>query len=161
MAIETILLTKQGYDALTAELEDLKHTERPKVIEEIAEARAHGDLKENAEYHAAREKQSYIEGRINMLDDQLARANVIDLSKEAKGTKVRFGSFVTVEDQESGDEKTVHIVGDLEADIDKNKISIQSPLAKALMGKELDDMVEFKAPKGLVEYVIVDVQYSA
>lgn len=161
MAIETILLTKQGYEALTAELEDLKHIERPKVIEEIAEARAHGDLKENAEYHAAREKQSYIEGRINMLDDQLARANVIDLSKEGAGTKVRFGSFVTVEDQDSGDEKTVHIVGDLEADIDQNKISIQSPLAKALMGKELDDMVEFKAPKGLIEYVIVDVKYSA
>lgn len=161
MAIETILLTKQGYDSLVAELEDLKHIERPKVIEEIAEARAHGDLKENAEYHAAREKQSYIEGRINMLDDQLARANVIDLSHEKQGTKVRFGSYVTVEDQETGEEKTVNIVGDLEADIDKNKISIQSPLAKALMGKELDDMVEFKAPKGLVEYVIVEVNYSS
>ena len=120
MTTETVPFTPQGYEQLKAELDNLKSVQRPKVIEEIAEARAHGDLKENAEYHAAREKQSFIEGRITILDDQIARANIIDFSTE-NPDKVMFGAFVTVEDEE-GDEKTYRIVGDLEADITENKI---------------------------------------
>ncbi|SME94413.1 transcription elongation factor GreA [Pseudobacteriovorax antillogorgiicola] len=157
MTTETIPFTPQGYAQLKAELENLKSVQRPKVIEEIAEARAHGDLKENAEYHAAREKQSFIEGRITILDDHIARANVIDFSTDSP-EKVMFGAFVSVEDEE-GAEKTYRIVGDLEADISENKISTGSPIAKALMGKSLDDVVEVKVPKGVVEYTITKISY--
>jgi transcription elongation factor GreA len=154
-----IPFTPQGYKELKQELHNLKHVERPKVIQEIAEARAHGDLKENAEYHAAREKQSFIEGRITLLDDHIARANVIDFSNEDPES-VKFGAFVTVEDEESGEQKTYRIVGDLEADIEKNRISMGSPIAKALLGKKLDDLVEVKVPKGTKEYVITEIKYS-
>lgn len=158
MTTETIPFTPEGYEELKAELTNLKSVERPKVIEEIAEARAHGDLKENAEYHAAREKQSFIEGRITILDDHIARANILDFSNETPD-QVKFGAFVTVEDEE-GEEKTLRIVGDLEADIERNRISLGSPLAKALMGKKLDDFVEVKVPKGVKEYTIVNVTYG-
>ena len=158
MPTETIPLTKQGYDGLKVELENLKKTERPKVIQEIAEARAHGDLKENAEYHAAREKQSFIEGRITILEDSLSRANIIDFSGQDVD-QVRFGAFVQLEDEETGEVKEFRIVGDLEANIDENKISLGSPIAKALLGKKLDDVVEVKAPKGVVEYVVTEIRF--
>ena len=159
MTTETVPFTPQGYEQLKAELEDLKTVQRPKVIEEIAEARAHGDLKENAEYHAAREKQSFIEGRITILDDQIARANIIDFSADTP-EKVMFGAFVTVEDEE-GEEKTYRIVGDLEADITENKISMGSPIAKGLMGKAIDDVVEVRVPKGTKEYTVVSIEYRS
>ena len=159
MTTETVPFTPQGYEQLKAELEDLKTVQRPKVIEEIAEARAHGDLKENAEYHAAREKQSFIEGRITILDDQIARANIIDFSSDTP-EKVMFGAFVTVEDEE-GEEKTYRIVGDLEANITENKISMGSPIAKGLMGKAIDDVVEVRVPKGTKEYTVVSIEYRS
>jgi transcription elongation factor GreA len=158
MATETVPFTPQGYATLKAELETLKSVERPKVIQEIADARAHGDLKENAEYHAAREKQSFIEGRITMLDDQIARANIIDFSGD-KPDQVKFGAFVTIVDEDSGEEKTFHIVGDLEADITRNKLSIGSPLSKALMGRRPGDTVEVTVPRGTKEYSIVRLSY--
>lgn len=158
MTTETVPFTPQGYKDIKAELDNLKSVERPKVIEEIAEARAHGDLKENAEYHAAREKQSFIEGRITILDDQIARANILDFSNEAPD-QVKFGAFVTVEDEE-GEEKTYRIVGDLEADIAQHRISMGSPIAKALMGKRLDDFVEVRVPKGTKEYTVTNIEYQ-
>lgn len=160
MAEDLIPFTKDGYEQLQAELQRLKTIDRLKVIQEIAEARSHGDLSENAEYSAAREKQGFIEGRINELDGQLSRANVLDFSADA-GSKdlVRFGAKVTVEDLNSGEVKTLRVVGDLEADIKHNKISVSSPIAKALLGKRRDDIVEVQAPKGVVEYSITDIQY--
>lgn len=155
---DVVPFTKQGYEALKQELQQLKSVERPKVIEEIATARGHGDLKENAEYHAAREKQSFIEGRISMLDDRLARANIIDFSEDSPDT-VKFGAFVTVEDQETGESKEYRIVGDLEADITKNLISLESPIARALLGKRMDDLVEIKVPKGVIEYMVNNIRY--
>jgi transcription elongation factor GreA len=158
MATETVPFTPQGYAELKAELDTLKSVERPKVIQEIADARAHGDLKENAEYHAAREKQSFIEGRITMLDDQIARANIIDFSGD-QPDQVKFGAYVTITDEDSGEEKTFRIVGDLEADITRNKLSIGSPLSKALMGRRPGDTVEVTVPKGTKEYSIVRISY--
>lgn len=156
--MDSVPFTKQGYDSLVEELNRLKTVERPKVIEEIAEARAHGDLKENAEYHAAREKQSFVEGRITMLDDQLARANVIDFSGK-NITKVQFGAWVKLEDQESGSERSYRIVGDLEADIERNLISVNSPIAKALLGKEVDDEIVARVPKGEIKCYITSIEY--
>lgn len=157
--METIPLTKDGFKFLNEELEDLKKVQRPTVIEQIAEARDHGDLKENAEYHAAREKQGFIEGRINELEDKLSRAEVIDFSTE-QPSMVKFGAFVTVCDEDTGEEKTYRIVGDLESDIEKNKVSLSTPIAKALMGKRIDDLIEVKVPKGVIEYVITEIDYK-
>lgn len=160
MAEELIPFTQEGYDALSAELKKLKSEDRPKVILDIAEARSHGDLSENAEYSAAREKQGFIEGRINELEAQLSRANVLDFSNDpAAREQVRFGAKVTVLDENSGEKKVLKVVGDLEADIRQNKISISSPIAKALLGKKLDDIVEVQAPKGLIEYTITGISY--
>ena len=156
---ETIPLTKEGYDVLKEELRHLRHDERPKVIADIAEARAHGDLSENAEYHAAREKQGFIEARIADLEDKLGRAQIIDFANQQADT-VRFGAYVTVSDSETGEEKTFRIVGDLEADISKNKISLSSPIAKALLGRRVDDVIEVRAPKGSIEYTIRSVSYN-
>ncbi|MCX6129594.1 MAG: transcription elongation factor GreA [Proteobacteria bacterium] len=158
MATETVPFTPQGYAELKAELENLKSIERPKVIQEIADARAHGDLKENAEYHAAREKQSFVEGRILMLDDQISRANIIDFSGD-RPDQVKFGAFVTVVDDENNEQKTFHIVGELEADIARNKLSLGSPLSKALMGRRTGDSVEVTVPRGVKEYSIVKITY--
>ncbi|MFY7930952.1 MAG: transcription elongation factor GreA [Oligoflexus sp.] len=158
MATEMIPFTPQGYAELKAELENLKSVERPKVIQEIADARAHGDLRENAEYHAAREKQSFVEGRILLLDDQIARANIIDFSKD-QPDHVKFGAYVSVVDEDSGDEKTFRIVGDLEADITKNKLSMGSPLSRALLGRKVGDTVEVQVPKGTKEYSVVKISY--
>jgi transcription elongation factor GreA len=159
MTVEQIHMTKQGYEKLKDELHTLKVIERPKVIEEIAEARAHGDLRENAEYHAAREKQGFIEGRITLLEDHLARASIVDFSGQTTND-VKFGSFVTVTDAESGEKKAYRIVGDIEADISKNHISINSPIGKALLGKKVGDYVEVEVPKGLLEYEIVQIKYT-
>lgn len=157
--METVPLTKDGFQALNAELDDLKKVQRPSIIEQIAEARDHGDLKENAEYHAAREKQGFIEGRINELEDKLSRAEVIDFSDQ-QPEQVKFGAWVTVSDEETGDEKTYRIVGDLEADITTNKLSLSTPIARALMGKRVDDLIEVNVPKGTIEYVITEISYS-
>jgi transcription elongation factor GreA len=160
MAEELIPFTKDGYQALQDELHRLKHVDRPRVIQDIAEARSHGDLSENAEYHAARERQGFIEGRIAELEGNLSRANIIDFSGDtAARAQVRFGAYVTVQDEATGDKKTFRVVGDLEADIQKNKISVSSPIARALLGKRIDDMIEVNAPKGSVEYTIKEIKY--
>jgi transcription elongation factor GreA len=160
MAEDLIPFTREGYDALQAELQQLKSTDRHKVIQEIADARSHGDLKENAEYAAAREKQGFIEGRINDLEGQLSRANVLDFSQDPSAkSQVRFSAKVTVEDLASGEKKKLRVVGDLEADIKLNKISISSPIAKALLGKHVGDIVEVQAPKGAIEYTILAIDY--
>jgi transcription elongation factor GreA len=159
MATEQVPMTASGFDRLSKELEHLRSFERPKVIQEIADARAHGDLRENAEYHAAREKQSLIEGRIGELEDKLSRANIVKHDNDKDGV-VRFGAYVTVSDEESGDEKSYQIVGDLEADLAAGRLSMSSPIAKALMGRKVDDLVEILVPKGKREFVITEVKYS-
>ena len=158
MTVENIPFTPEGYKDLQRELEHLKKVQRPKVIEAIAEARAHGDLKENAEYHAAREKQAFIEGRISLLEDQLSRGEVVK-NDDLSAKTIRFGAWVTLQDEETGESKKYRIVGDLEADINKNRISLSSPIARAILGKKIDDEVEIRVPKGIKEYVIIKVEY--
>ena len=157
--MSTIPLTAKGAEVLRKELQRLKSEERPKIIEAIAEARAHGDLKENAEYHAAREQQGFVEGRISDIEGQLSQAQIIDVTKLNAGGKIVFGTTVDLIDEESGKEVTYQIVGDLEADINKNRISISSPIARALIGKEEGDYAVVKAPGGDKEYEIVAVHY--
>ncbi len=157
---ERVLLTPVGETRLRAELKRLKSKDRPKVIAAIAEARAHGDLSENAEYHAAREQQSFIEGRIKELESKLSIAEVIDASKSNVQGKVIFGAYVTLYDLDSEQEVTYQIVGDLEADLENGKITVSSPLARALIGKEIDDEITFSAPAGVREFEIVDVKYA-
>ncbi len=152
-------LTKNGYIALEAELKNLKGVERPNIIAAIAEARSHGDLSENAEYSAAKEKQSFIEGRIQELEAVISRAQVIDPA-QTKSDVIRFGATVVVVDEDTDEEKQYQIVGDYEADIEKNRISLSSPLAKALIGKEAGDTAEFAAPGGRKSFEIVDVIYQ-
>ena len=154
-------LTAKGALRLRAELEVLKSTKRPAVIAAIAEARAHGDLKENAEYHAAREQQSFIEGRIKQLESELSHAQVIDVASLNAGSRVVFGATVELADADSGEEKTYQIVGDLEADIKQGLIAISSPVARALIGKHEGDVVTIDAPAGQREYEIIGVQYEA
>jgi transcription elongation factor GreA len=156
---DLVAFTKEGYETLQQELQRLKSEDRPKVIEEIAEARSHGDLSENAEYSAAREKQGFIEGRIAELDDKLARANVIDFSN-TDADQVRFGAFVTIHDLESEERKKYRVVGDLEADLSQNKISLSSPLARAMLGKKIGDLIEVQAPKGVRECEVVEISYK-
>lgn len=152
-------MTKQGEESLRTELADLKSNQRPRVIEAIADARAHGDLKENAEYHAAREQQSFIEGRIKEIESKLSNAQVIDVTTMPATGKVIFGATVTLMDIESDEEITYKIVGDDEADLKANRISFGSPVAKALIGKMEGDEVGVKTPKGVIEYEILKVQY--
>ncbi len=154
-------LTTQGAQRLRAEREDLKSVKRPAVIAAIAEARAHGDLKENAEYHAARDQQSFIEGRIKQLEGELSHAQVIDVSTLNAGSKIVFGANVTLADVETDEEKRYQIVGDLEADIKQGLIAISSPVARALIGKHEGDSVVIEAPGGTREYEIVGVSYQA
>jgi transcription elongation factor GreA len=156
--MEKIPMTAQGYGALDAELKRLKTTERPTVIGAISEARSHGDLSENAEYHAAKERQSYIEGRIAELEDKLARAQVIDVSK-LSGSNVKFGATVTVLDEDTEHKAVYKIVGEDEADVKSGKISITSPIARAMIGKEEGDVVEVAAPGGGKSYEIVAVAW--
>ncbi|MEN1925150.1 transcription elongation factor GreA [Luteimonas sp. MJ293] len=153
-------LTVQGAQRLRAELEELKSVKRPEVINAIAEARAHGDLKENAEYHAAREEQGFVEGRIKQLEGELSHAQIIDVSTLKAGSKVVFGATVELEDVESGKEMRYQIVGDLEADIKQGLIAISSPVARALIGKLEGDEVSIDTPGGTIEYEIVSVSYS-
>ncbi|WP_181687954.1 transcription elongation factor GreA, partial [Xanthomonas oryzae] len=152
-------MTSKGALRLREELEQLKSVKRPEVINAIAEARAHGDLKENAEYHAAREQQSFIEGRIKQLEGELSHAEIIDITKLSAGNKIVFGATVTLADTETDEEKRYQIVGDLEADIKMGLIAISSPLARALIGKLEGDSVTIDAPAGQREYEVVSVAY--
>ena len=154
-------LTKQGAERLREELDTLKRVTRPKIIAAIAEARAHGDLRENAEYHAAREQQGFAEGRIAELESTLAHAEVIDVSKLAAGSRVVFGAIVELSEHHSGEEKRYQIVGDLEADLKRGLISVSSPVARALIGKHEGDMVEIQAPSGTRTWEIVAVTYES
>lgn len=157
--MQKIPMTVEGENKLRSELEHLKKVERPRIVAAIAEARAHGDLKENAEYHAAREQQGFTEGRIQEIEGKLANAQVIDITSIPQGDKVLFGTTVDIINVESGDILTYKIVGDDEADVKQNKISYQSPIARALMGKEIGDVVLVRAPGGDVEYEIDDVKH--
>lgn len=157
--MDKVPMTTIGHQALENELKNLKSVERPAVISAIAEAREHGDLSENAEYHAAREQQSFIEGRIAELENALSRANVIDVSTMS-GQSVKFGATVEYVDCDTDEEHTYQIVGDLEANLEKGSISISSPLARALIGKEEGDEFEFKSPSGIKNYEILSVQYT-
>lgn len=152
-------MTAKGAQRLREELDQLKSLKRPAVISAIAEARAHGDLKENAEYHAAREQQSFIEGRIKQLEGELSHAEIIDITKLSAGNKIVFGATVTLADTETDEEKRYQIVGDLEADIKLGMIAISSPLARALIGKLEGDSVTIDAPAGQREYEVVSVAY--
>jgi transcription elongation factor GreA len=156
--VQKFPITAEGLSRLEEELKVLKSEERPAVIRAIAEARAHGDLSENAEYHAAREKQSFIEGRIAELESVVPSSEVIDVSKMT-GEQVRFGAYVTIVDEESEDEKTYRIVGQYEADMKKGSISISSPLARALLGKSVGDSVEVPAPGGARSVEITAVRF--
>lgn len=156
---QSVPLTKESYECLQEELKRLIKEERPKVIQDIAEARAHGDLSENAEYDAAKNRQGFIEGRIQELQDKLARAYVVDLSN-LKPDKVVFGATVTVYDTATEEEVTYKIVGEDEADIKIGKMSCTSPVGKALIGHKLDDTVRVNVPSGLKEYEIIDIKYE-
>jgi transcription elongation factor GreA len=156
--MQRIPMTAEGYRALEAELKTLKSEERPAVIAAISEARSHGDLSENAEYHAAKERQSFIEGRVAELEDKLARAEVIDTSK-LKGSTVRFGAKVTVQDEDTEETAVYRIVGEDEANVAEGKISVSSPIARALIGKEEGDSVEVAAPGGAKSFEIISVEW--
>ncbi|WP_188673053.1 transcription elongation factor GreA [Neptunicoccus cionae] len=155
--MEKIPMTPRGYNAAQVELKQLKSVDRPAVIRAIAEAREHGDLSENAEYHAAREQQSHIEGRIKELEGLIGLADVIDVSK-LSGT-IKFGATVELFDEDTEQEKTYQIVGESEADIDKNLLNIKSPIARALIGKEEGDSVEVRTPGGTKNYEVVSVKF--
>ena len=156
--MEKIPLTQAGYDALNAELKHLKTVERPAIIAAISEARAHGDLSENAEYHSAKEKQSFIEGRVKELEGAISLADVIDPSK-LSGT-IKFGATVELADEETDEEKTYMIVGEYEADIESGKLNIKSPLARALIGKDVGDSVEVRTPGGTKSYEVLKITYA-
>lgn len=151
-------MTANGFDTLKEELRWRQQEERPRIIEAIAEARSHGDLSENAEYHAAKEAQSLNEGRVGELEDFIARAEVIDLSK-LSGDKIKFGATVVLVDEDTEQKKTYQIVGDTEADVKSGRISISSPIARALIGKGVGDTIEVNAPGGARGYEIVKVQW--
>ncbi|PTX05219.1 MULTISPECIES: transcription elongation factor GreA [Pararhodobacter] len=155
--MEKIPMTRRGFDALDAELRELKSVERPAVIRAIAEAREHGDLSENAEYHAAREKQSFIEGRIKEVEGLIGRAEVIDPSKLSGA--IKFGATITIVDEDTDEQRTYQIVGEAEADIENNLLNIKSPLARALIGKEPGDSVEVRTPGGERSYEVLSVEY--
>ncbi len=150
-------MTRAGHAALDIELKQLKSVERPAVIKAIAEAREHGDLSENAEYHAAREKQSFIEGRVKELEALLSLAEVIDPAR-LSGT-IKFGATVALVDEDTDEEKTYQIVGEAEADIEKGLLNIKSPLARALIGKDEGDSVEVKTPGGIKSYEVLNIKY--
>lgn len=153
-------ITLHGSDELKDELKQLKFTARPEVVSAIAEARAHGDLKENAEYHAAKEQQSFIEGRIQELDGVLSNAQIIDPTTLNQDGRVVFGVTVELLNIDNEDEVTYQIVGDYESDIKRNRISISSPIARALIGKEVEDIATVNAPSGPIEYEIVAIHYK-
>lgn len=151
-------MTGEGYRTLDEELKRLKTQERPSVIAAISEARSHGDLSENAEYHAAKERQGWIEGRIAEIEDKMARAQVIDVSK-LSGKQVKFGATVTVIDEDTEDEARYQIVGEHEADVKSGRLSLTSPLARGMMGKESGDVVEVSTPSGVKAYEILKIEW--
>ncbi len=155
--MEKIPMTRRGFDALDAELKQLKTVDRPAIIKDIAEARAHGDLSENAEYHAAREKQGFIEGRIKELEGTLSLAEVIDPARLSGA--IKFGATVQIVDEDSDEEKTYQIVGEVEANIEAGLLNIRSPLARAQIGKEEGDSVDVATPGGQRSYEILSVRY--
>ena len=157
--MQKIPMTAEGHQALDAELKHLKSVERPAVIQAISEAREHGDLSENAEYHAAKERQGWIEGRVQELEDKIARAQVIDTTKMS-GDTVKFGATVTVVDEDTDQESTYKIVCDDEADVKAGKISLSSPIARSMINKEVGDVVEVNAPGGTKSYEILNVQWK-
>lgn len=156
--MEKIPLTRAGFDKLDAELKHLKSVERPAIIRAIAEAREHGDLSENAEYHSAKEKQSFIEGRVKELEGVISLADVIDPSKLSGA--IKFGAHVTLVDEDTDEEKTYQIVGEYEADIENGKLNIKSPIARALIGKEDGDSVEVRTPGGQKSYEILEIVFK-
>ncbi len=156
--MEKVPITKTGYDALNAELKTKKSIERPAIIKAIAEAREHGDLSENAEYHSAKERQGFIEGRIKELESLISRADVIEPAKMS-GTVIRFGATIELVDENTDQERTYQIVGEPEADINAGRLNIRSPLARALIGKEEGDSVEVAAPGGARSYEVLSVRY--
>ena len=153
-------ITATGAERLKAELANLKTVVRPRIIQDIATAREHGDLKENAEYHAAREQQSFAEGRIQELENALGLAQIIDVTSLGIEGRVVFGATVTLEDLDTEEEVIYQIVGDIEADIKENRIAVSSPIARALIGQEDGDVAVVKAPNGIREYEIVDIEYK-
>jgi|TARA_R110000822_G_scaffold59736_39_gene149312 transcription elongation factor GreA len=157
--MQKIPMTVEGAESLRQELDNLKKVERPRIVAAIAEARAHGDLKENAEYHAAREQQGFAEGRVQDIEGKLSHAQIIDISAIKEGSKVIFGCTVNIINLETDETVTYKIVGDDESDVKANKISYQSPIARALIGKEVGDEVVVKTPSGEVEYEIDDVKH--
>ena len=158
MLMEKVPMTGEGYRSLDEELKRLKSVERPSVIAAISEARSHGDLSENAEYHAAKERQGWIEGRIAEIEDKISRAQVIDVSK-LSGKQVKFGATVTVVDEDTEDESRYQIVGEHEADVRQGRISVTSPIARSLIGKETGDVVEVNTPGGVKAYEITAVEW--
>lgn len=155
--MDKILMTSKGYRTAQAELKRLQHDERPDIIEAISEARAHGDLSENAEYHAAKERQSLIEGRINELAAIVGRAEVVDVT--SLSGPIKFGATVTLEDDDNGERRLYQLVSEFEADIARGLLNIASPLARAMIGKGVDDNVEFRAPGGSRSFTVVLIEY--
>ena len=153
-------MTAEGAQNLRDELQELKTVKRPRIVASIAEAREHGDLKENAEYHAAREQQSFCEGRIQDIEGKLSNAQIIDVSKLENTGKVIFGTTVTIINCNTDEQTTYRIVGDDEADIKQNRISVNSPIARGLIGKMVDDVANIQTPAGTVEFEIIDVVYE-
>lgn len=156
--MEKIPMTRAGFDQLDEELRNLKSVDRPAIIKQIAEAREHGDLSENAEYHAAREKQSFIEGRIKEVEGLLSRAEVIDPARLSGS--IKFGATVVLLDEDSDEEKTYQIVGEAEANLERGLLNIRAPLARALIGKEEGDSVEVQTPRGMRSYEIISVRFE-
>ena len=152
-------MTAEGFQALDEELKRLKTSERPQVIAAIAEARAHGDLSENAEYHAAKDRQGWIEGRIAEIEDRVARAQVIDVTK-LSGSQVKFGATVTVVDEDTEEEGRYQIVGEHEADVKQGRISLTSPLSRSMIGKEVGEVVEVNTPGGVKSYEILKIEWA-
>ncbi|MFW8590057.1 transcription elongation factor GreA [Glaciecola sp. 2405UD65-10] len=158
--VTTYPMTAQGAAKLREELQELKSVTRPRIIQSIAEAREHGDLKENAEYHAAREQQSFCEGRIQDIEGKLSGAQIIDVTKMQNTGKVIFGTTVTILNTDTDQEITYRIVGDDEADLKNGLISVNSPIARGLIGKEIDDVAAITTPSGVVEFEIIEVEYK-
>ena len=156
---ERVPMTRAGYEKLEQELRHLKSVERPQNVREIEAARAHGDISENAEFHAAKERQSHLEGRVRVLEDKLARAQVIDTTGQVPD-KVRFGVTVALEDVESGEQVTYTILGEDESDVSQGRISVVSPVARALLGKEVGASVKVRVPKGTREFEILDIRFE-
>ena len=156
--MDTFPITQDGHNTMIEELKKLKNIERPNIIKAISDAREHGDLKENAEYHSAKEKQSFIEGRIIDLEDKIARSTIVD-PKIINDTKIRFGATVTIIDEDTDETKRYQIISEYEADISQGKISLISPIAKQLLGKEEGDTIEVKVPQGDKYYLIEKIEY--